>query len=160
MNATQKLILSWLQAEGAPLGRRADSGVTIRTGEITDADGTDVVAYHATREVAAGAVDSIDLRNLTHTVLGVTSAFSFGSVLAASACNLSTNAGDYLHVGADPASPQHAYSMRLRPGAWMAIWDGTSGWPITTPNHVLAVANVGQHAIPYHIVLLGRKATP
>jgi hypothetical protein len=158
VNATQKLVLTWLQREGAPLGSRTDSGSRVRTGEITEADGSGFVAYHATREVAAGAVDLVDLRNLTTEVLGVASTVAFESLVSASACNLSTHAGDYLHVGCDPTSPGAAYSMRLRPGAWMGIWDH-SGWPISDTNHVLAVANVGTAAIPYDLVLIGRRAT-
>ena len=157
MTASQKLVLTWLQSEGAPLGSRTDKGSRVRTGEITEADGSGYVTYHATRQVAAGAVDLVDLRSLATQILGVASTVAFSSLVSASACNLSANPSDYLHVGCDPSNPGAAYSMRLRPGAWMAIWD-QAAWPITDSNHVLAVANVGTAAIPYDLVLIGRRA--
>lgn len=159
LTATQKLILTMVQGEDAPLGLRRDAQSRIHTGEVTDAD-EGMVAYHATREVAPGDLDAVDLLDLTQTLLGVESPVSFASVVMVSVKSMATASGDYLHVGADPANPGAAYSMRLHPGAWMGICNRPTGWPVTEENRLLVVANMGQHAIPYDIVVIGRRSEP
>lgn len=158
MNATQKLILSWVQAEGAPLGARRDASAEILVAEIDGEE--DACAYHASRSVAAAATDAIDLMALPQEILGVASMLSYANVVMVAVRSRATAPGDYLHVGADLSSPASNYSVRLHPGAWVGLCNHPAGWPVTQANRLLGVANMGQQSIEYDIVIIGRRSDP
>ena len=156
MKAVLNLLLSAIDSEAAPIGARRDSVSRIKTGEIADTD-VGAASYHAKRTVAAGALDSIDLKEMVRDVLGVSVGVSFSVVEMVAVENLSSLSGDILHVGVNPTNQSGTYSMRLDPGAWAGLCNRSPGWPVTQAKRYLHVANMGTRSIDYDIVIIGRK---
>jgi hypothetical protein len=156
VKANLQLLLSAINIEQAPLGTRRESVSQISTGEIGDAD-TDAATYHATRTVAAGGLDSIDLKETARDILGVSVGVAFSVIEMVAVENLSSLSGDILHVGANPTNRSGTYSVRLDPGAWAGLCNGEPGWPVTQASRYLHIANMGTRSISYSIVIIGRK---
>lgn len=149
--------LSWLRTDAQEVGSVTNRKTQAATYNIVDGDGpgeADLV-FADQRTIAANAIESFDLLNLTQTALGVAVPFVFRQLRVIRLVNESTTAGRRLLVGVDPGRPTAVYAAEVGPGSeWIAV-NQTDAWEVTADNSIVRIANPNAASVTYSLYLLG-----
>lgn len=160
--ATIRTVLIWDRTVDQDIGTTVNAKTDQQTYAITDGAGSQQadLVYAATRTIAANSLESIDLRDLEQTTLGVTVAYDFQQLRMIRVKNNETTAGRLIRVGVDPGRPSVVYATEIGPGSeWFSI-NHLDAWEVTADNRVFYIANPNAAEVSYSVWLMGTSTAP
>lgn len=159
--------LTWLFQEEGPVATISDSSKLEYSRTLEDGTATDQAdkLWHTERSLAGGASDDWDLTSLTASLFGGTLTLSLAKVKAVFLVNLSTVAGDLLHLRGAASNawfaPFNSASDHVKAPAdsCVLLTNRKTGWTVTGGSaDVLRVHNPGGTAVTYRLVIVGTSA--
>jgi len=147
--------LQWSRVDSQEVGAVTDKQTV--AGSYAIADGSGVAAadivWCDTRTIPANSFDALDLLALTQSVVGVSVPCTIRQLRVLRVANNDATAGNEILVGSNEAGT--IYAFKVGPGSEVAAVNQIDGWPVTTANKTLRIANPNAAAVAYSIYLVG-----
>ena len=147
--------LQWSRVDSQEVGAVTDKQTV--AGSYSIADGSGVAAadivWCDTRTIPANSFDALDLLALTQSVVGVSVPCTIRQLRVLRVANTNATAGNEILVGSNEAGT--VYAFKVGPGSEVAAVNQIDGWPVTSANNTLRIANPNAAAVTYSIYLVG-----
>ena len=147
--------LQWSRVDSQSVGSVTDKGTISTAYALADgsAPGAADIAFRDTRSIPAGSFDSLDLLSLTQSVASVSVPCTIRQLRVLKVANNSVTAGEEILVGSNEAGT--VYAFKVGPGSEVSAVNQIDGWPVTSANNTLRIANPNAAAVSYSIYLIG-----
>ena len=147
--------LQWSRVDSQEVGAITDKQSVSGSYSIADGSGSAAadIVWCDTRTIPAASFDALDLLSLTQTAVGVSVPCTIRQLRVVRVMNHSATAGNEILVGSNEAGTLYAF--KVGPGSEVAAVNQLDGWPVTSENATLRIANPNATAVSYSIYLVG-----
>jgi hypothetical protein len=147
--------LQWSRVDSQEVGAVTDKQTVSGSYSIADGSGAAAadIVWCDTRTIPAASFDALDLLALTQSVVGVSVPCTIRQLRVLRVANNDATAGNEILVGTNEAGTLYAF--KVGPGSEVSAVNQLDGWPVTSANNTLRIANPNATAVSYSIYLVG-----